>query len=243
VRIDVVTIFPGIFDSPLRESLLGKAVTAGIVDVRVHDLRGFATDRHRQVDDESFGGGPGMVMKPGPVVAAVEALAGGSGEGGPAPRVLLLSPAGRRLDQPFVRQLAAERWLILLCGRYEGVDERVVEALGAEELSIGDYVLSGGEVPALVLLEAVTRLLPGVVGKEQSLARDSFEDGILDHPHYTRPRDFRGLEVPEVLLSGNHAEIERWRREAAEAKTRRNRPDLLPDRPEPEEPGDARVDR
>ena len=239
----MVTIFPGIFDGPLRESLLGKAVASGIVDVRVHDLRDFTTDRHRQVDDEPYGGGPGMVMKPEPVVAAVEALAGGSGEGGPAPRLVLLSPAGRRLDQPFVRELAATPWLILLCGRYEGVDERVVEALGAEELSIGDYVLSGGEVPALVLLEAVTRLLPGVVGKEESLARDSFEDGILDHPHYTRPREFRGLEVPDVLLSGNHAEIDRWRRDAAEAKTRRNRPDLLPDGAPPEEQGGAGADR
>ena len=239
----MVTIFPGIFDGPLRESLLGKAVAGGVVDVRLHDLRDFTTDRHRQVDDEPYGGGPGMVMKPGPVVAAVEALASGSGEGGPAPRVVLLSPAGRRLDQQLVRDLAGEPWLVLVCGRYEGVDERVVEALGAEEVSIGDYVLSGGEVPALVLLEAVTRLVPGVVGKEESLARDSFEDGILDHPHYTRPRDFRGLEVPEVLLSGNHAEIERWRREAAEAKTRRNRPDLLPDRTLPEEPGDAGADR
>jgi tRNA (guanine37-N1)-methyltransferase len=243
VRIDVVTIFPGIFDSPLRESLLGKAVAAGIVDVRVHDLRDFTSDRHRQVDDESYGGGPGMVMKPEPVVAAVEALGEEPGEGLPGRRVILLSPAGRRLDQALVRDLAREPWLVLVCGRYEGVDERVVEALGAEELSIGDYVLSGGEVPALVLLEAVTRLLPGVVGKEESLARESFEDGILDHPHYTRPREFRGLEVPEVLLSGNHAEIERWRREAAEGKTRRNRPDLLPDRAQPGKPGDARANR
>ena len=244
MRLDVVTIFPGIFDSPLRESLLGKAVAAGIVDVHVHDLRDFTTDRNRQVDDESYGGGPGMVMKPEPVVAAVEALGERAGEGLSGPRVILLSPAGRRLDQDLVRDLALEPWLVLVCGRYEGVDERVVEALGAEELSIGDYVLSGGEVPALVLLEAVTRLLPGVVGREESLARDSFEDGILDHPHYTRPRDFRGLEVPEVLLSGNHAEIERWRREAAEAKTRRNRPDLLPERGgPPEEPGRAGPDR
>jgi tRNA (guanine37-N1)-methyltransferase len=241
VRIDVLTIFPGIFDGPLRESLLGRAVAGGLVDIRLHDIRGFASDRHRQVDDEPYGGGPGMVMKPEPVVAAVEAVAG---HRDPAPRVILLSPAGRRLDQDLVRDLGREPWLVLVCGRYEGVDERVVEALGAEEISIGDYVLSGGEVPALVLLEAVTRFLPGVVGKEESLARDSFEDGILDHPHYTRPREFRGLEVPEVLLSGNHAEIERWRREAAEAKTRRNRPDLLP---EPgrslEEPGRAGPDR
>ena len=241
MRIDVLTIFPGIFDGPLRESLLGRAVAGGLVDIRLHDIRGFASDRHRQVDDEPYGGGPGMVMKPEPVVAAVDAVAE---HRDPGPRVILLSPAGRRLDQDLVRDLAREPWLVLVCGRYEGVDERVVEALGAEEISIGDYVLSGGEVPALVLLEAVTRLRPGVVGKEESLARDSFEDGILDHPHYTRPREFRGLEVPEVLLSGNHAEIERWRREAAEAKTRRNRPDLLPEpvRP-PEEPGPARPGR
>ena len=215
------TIFPGIFESPLRESLLGKAIQAGIVDVRVHDIRDFTTDRHRQVDDESYGGGPGMVMKPEPVFAAVESL----GEG--PKRVILLSPAGRRLDQSLVRELAKEPWLVLISGRYEGVDERVVEGLPAEEISIGDYVLSGGEIPALVVLEAVTRLVPGVVGKEESLERESFEEGALDHPHYTRPGEFRGMGVPEVLLSGNHAEVERWRREAAQDKTRRNRPDLL----------------
>jgi len=217
----VFTIFPGIFESPLRESLLGKAIQAGIVDVRVHDIRDFTTDRHRQVDDESYGGGPGMVMKPEPVFAAVESL----GEG--PKRVILLSPAGRRLDQSLVRELAKEPWLVLISGRYEGVDERVVEGLPAEEISIGDYVLSGGEIPALVVLEAVTRLVPGVVGKEESLERESFEEGALDHPHYTRPNEFRGMGVPEVLLSGNHAEVERWRREAAQDKTRRNRPDLL----------------
>ena len=215
------TIFPGIFESPLRESLLGKAIQAGIVDVRVHDIRDFTTDRHRQVDDESYGGGPGMVMKPEPVFAAVESL----GEG--PKRVILLSPAGRRLDQSLVRELAKEPWLVLISGRYEGVDERVVEGLPAEEISIGDYVLSGGEIPALVVLEALTRLVPGVVGKEESLERESFEEGALDHPHYTRPNEFRGMGVPEVLLSGNHAEVERWRREAAQEKTRRNRPDLL----------------
>jgi tRNA (guanine37-N1)-methyltransferase len=193
-----------------------------VVDVRVHDIRDHTTDRHRQVDDESYGGGPGMVMKPEPIVAAVEAL-----EPGPK-RVLLLSPAGRRLEQALVRELAAEPRLVLVAGRYEGVDERVVEGLGAEEISIGDYVLSGGEVPALVVLEAVTRLVPGVIGREESHERDSFgHEGLLDHPHYTRPPEFRGMAVPEVLLSGNHAEIERWRREAAREKTRRNRPDLL----------------
>jgi tRNA (guanine37-N1)-methyltransferase len=222
VRIDVLTIFPGIFESPLRGSLLGRAIAAGLLDVRVHDVRDHTTDTHRQVDDESYGGGPGMVMKPEPIFAAVEALE-------PDPkRVLLLSPAGRRLDQALVRELAAEPWLVLVAGRYEGVDERVVDGLGAEEISIGDYVLSGGEVPALVVLEAVTRLVPGVIGREESHERDSFgRDGLLDHPHYTRPPKFRGMAVPEVLLSGNHAEIERWRREAAREKTRRNRPDLL----------------
>jgi tRNA (guanine37-N1)-methyltransferase len=221
VRIDVFTIFPGIVEGPLRESLLGKAIEAGIVDVRVHDIRAFVTDKHRQVDDEPYGGGPGMVLKPEPVFAAVESLREGT------KRVIVLSPAGRRLDQPLVRELAKEPWLVLISGRYEGVDERVVEGLPAEEVSIGDYVLSGGEIPALVVLEAVTRLIPGVVGKEESLERESFEDGFLDHPHYTRPSEFRGIAVPDVLLSGNHAEVERWRREAAEEKTRRNRPDLL----------------
>ncbi len=222
MRIDVLTIFPGILESPLRESLLGKAIEKGVLDVRVHDIRDHATDKHRQVDDESYGGGPGMVMKPEPIFAAVEAL-------GPDPkRVLLLSPAGRRLDQALVRELAVEPWLVLVAGRYEGVDERVVEGLGTEEISIGDYVLSGGEVPALVVLEAVTRLVPGVIGRDESHERDSFgHDGLLDHPHYTRPPEFRGMAVPEVLLSGDHAAIERWRREASREKTRRNRPDLL----------------
>jgi len=221
VRIDVLTIFPGIFADPLRESLLGKAIADGVLDVRLHDIRDFATDKHRQVDDESYGGGPGMVMKPEPIFSAVESLGAGKR------RILLLSPAGRRLDQALVRELAEEPWLVLVCGRYEGVDERVVEGLPAEEVSIGDYVLSGGEVPALVLLEAVTRLVPGVIGREESHERDSFgPEGILDHPHYTRPAEFRGMRVPEVLLSGNHAAIEAWRREAGREKTRRNRPDL-----------------
>lgn len=226
MRIDVLTIFPGIFEGPLRQSLLGKAVEGGVLDLRVHDIRGFATDKHRQVDDESYGGGPGMVMKPDPIFAAVASLGDGP------KRVILLSPAGRRLDQALVRELSREPWLVLICGRYEGVDERVAEGLPAEEVSIGDYVLSGGEVPALALLEAVTRLVPGVIGKEESHECDSFEDDLLDHPHYTRPAEFRGMRVPEVLMSGNHAEIERWRREAALRKTRKNRPDLLEGRPD-----------
>jgi tRNA (guanine37-N1)-methyltransferase len=221
VRIEILTIFPGIFESPLRESLLGRAIAGGLLDVRLRDIRDFATDRHRQVDDEPYGGGPGMVMKPEPIFAAMEAI---SDPG----RTILLSPAGRRLDQALVRELAEEPALTLICGRYEGVDERVVLGLPVEELSVGDYVVSGGEAPAFVLLEAVARLIPGVIGREESHERDSFgEQGLLDHPHYTRPSEFRGMLVPSVLLSGNHAEIDRWRREAALEKTRRNRPDLL----------------
>ena len=222
LRVDVLTIFPGIFDGPLRESLLGRAIEEGTLDVRVHDIRAHAQDRHRTVDDYSFGGGPGMVMKAEPIFRAVEAL------GEEPRRVVLLSPAGRPLDQALVRELAAERRLVLICGRYEGVDERVVEGLGAEEISIGDFVLAGGEVAALAVLEAVARLVPGVVGNEASLVSESFETGVVDHPHYTRPRSFRGMDVPEVLLSGDHARIAEWRRRAALEKTARNRPDLLP---------------
>lgn len=222
VRIDILTLFPGIFDGPLRESLLGRAIESGPVEVRVHDVREHAHDKHRQVDDYGFGGGPGMVMKPEPIFAAVESL----GEGDK--RIILLSAAGRRLDQALVRELADERWLVLICGRYEGVDERVLEGLAAEEVSIGDFVLAGGEVAALALVEAVTRLIPGVVGNEESLAAESFEGGLLDYPHYTRPASFRGMDVPEVLLSGDHAKINEWRRRAALEKTRKNRADLVP---------------
>ena len=221
MRVDIVTIFPGIFASPLRVSLLGRAIARGLLDVRVHDLRAFANDKHRTTDDQAYGGGPGMVMKPEPLFAVVESLGPERG------RTILLSPAGRRLDRDLVHELAAESRLVLICGRYEGVDERVVEGLPAEEVSIGDYVLSGGEVPALVVLEAVARLIPGVIGREESHRRDSFEGGLLDHPQYTRPMDFRGMRVPDVLVSGDHAAIERWRQEAALEKTRRNRPDLL----------------
>jgi len=226
VRIDVFTIFPAVVEAPLPGSLLGRAIGAGVLDVRVHDLRQWSADRHRTVDDAPFGGGPGMVMKPEPFFAAVESLDPDRG------RVLLMSPAGRRLDQELVRALSSEPHLTILCGRYEGVDERVVDGLPAEEISIGDYVLSGGELPALVLIEAVTRLVPGVIGREASHEQDSFSaDGLLDHPHYTRPQEFRGLAVPDVLVSGNHGEVDRWRRDAAIEKTRRNRPDLRDDRP------------
>jgi len=221
----VFTIFPAVVEAPLPGSLLGRAIGAGVLDVRVHDLRQWSVDRHRTVDDAPFGGGPGMVMKPEPFFAAVESLDPDRG------RVLLMSPAGRRLDQELVRALSSEPHLTILCGRYEGVDERVADGLPAEEISIGDYVLSGGELPALVLIEAVTRLVPGVIGKEASHEQDSFTAaGLLDHPHYTRPREFRGMSVPEVLVSGNHGEVDRWRREAAIEKTRRNRPDLTNDR-------------
>lgn len=223
MRVDIFTIFPGIFEGPLRESLLGKAVAAGVVDVRVHDIREFSTDRHRQVDDVPFGGGPGMVMKPEPIFEAVESL------GSENKRVLILSPAGKRLDQAFAGELATEPWVVLICGRYEGIDERVVQGLSAEEVSIGDYVLAGGEVAALVVLEAVARLVPGVVGREESIRQESFQVGLLDHPQYTRPQEFRGMAVPEVLLSGDHSRIREWRRQAAIEKTRRVRPDLLPE--------------
>jgi len=225
VRIDVFTIFPAVVEAPLRGSLLSRAIGAGVLDVRVHDLRQWSVDRHRTVDDAPFGGGPGMVMKPEPFFAAVESLDPDRG------RPLLMSPAGRRLDQELVRALSSEPHLTILCGRYEGVDERVVDGLPAEEISIGDYVLSGGELPALVLIEAVTRLVPGGIGKEASHEQDSFSaGGLLDHPHYTRPQEFRGMSVPEVLVSGNHREVDRWRHDAASEKTRRNRPDLTNDR-------------
>lgn len=221
MRVDILTIFPEIFESPLKASLLGKAIDAGTLDVRVHDIRNHTADKHHQTDDEPYGGGPGMVMKPEPIFAAVDSLGDGD------KRVIVLSPAGRHFDQKLAGELAADPWLILIAGRYEGLDERVVQGLPAEEISIGDYVLSGGEIPALVVLEAVTRLVPGVVGSEDSLEQESFENGMLDHPQYTRPPEFRGLRVPDELVSGDHAAIERWRRDAAIEKTRRNRPDLL----------------
>jgi tRNA (guanine37-N1)-methyltransferase len=222
VLIDVFTIFTEAFEGPLGAGLLGKARAAGSIQIRVHDLRDWAEGPHRALDDSPFGGGPGMVMKVEPIFAAVESLDPDRG------RAILLSPAGRRLDQNVVEELSVEPHLTLLCGRYEGVDERVVEGLPAEEISIGDYVLSGGELPAMVLIEAVSRLIPGVIGNRDSHRADSFSDpGLLDHPHYTRPQEFRGMRVPEILMSGDHGKVRAWRREAAAAKTRRNRPDLL----------------
>jgi tRNA (guanine37-N1)-methyltransferase len=224
VKIDLITIFPRMVDAGLTEGVVGRARTAGILDIVVHNLRDFTTDRHHVVDDVPFGGGPGMVMKPEPFFAALAAIRARRGE---PEAVILLSPAGERFTQAGARRLATSGHLVLLCGRYEGIDERVREALATEELSIGDYVLSGGEVPALAVVDAVARLVPGVVGDDQSVEADSFTRGLLDYPHYTRPAEFEGRRVPEVLLSGHHAEIRRWRREAALARTRERRPDLL----------------
>jgi tRNA (guanine37-N1)-methyltransferase len=224
LRVDVVTIFPDALRPFFSAALLGKAAERGLVDVRVHDLRDYTTDRHRKVDDEPFGGGPGMVMTPEPFFKAVEALAADRSPDNP--RVILLSPQGRKLDQAIARDLSRLRWIMLLCGRYEGVDERVAAHLVDEELSIGDYVLAGGEAAAAVVVDAVARLVPGVVGEPGSIERESFEDGALDHPHYTRPAEFRGYAVPEVLLSGDHAAVARWRSDEAERRTRERRPDL-----------------
>jgi len=220
MRIDVFTIFPSMIEGFAAQSLLGKAQDSGVLDVRTHDLREFATDVHRSVDDSPFGGGAGMVLLPEPVFAAVE-------QAEPPRPLLYLSPAGRRLDQAWARELASTDGFSLLCGRYEGVDERVREHLVDGELSIGDYVLGGGEVAALVVLEAVGRLVPGVMGNDTSADDESFSDGLLEYPHYTRPAELRGWAVPDVLRSGDHGKVARWRRAQALARTRSQRPDLL----------------
>ncbi len=220
-RIDILTIFPELVEPFLKGSLLGAALREGRLGVHVTDIRAFSTDRHQRVDDAPYGGGDGMVLCCEPVVGAVEAVAQ------PGARVIALSPRGRVLHQTLVEELARERQLVLLCGRYAGFDERILGETGAEELSIGDYVLSGGEAAALVLTEAVSRLVPGVIGNPRSPEHDSFSDGLLEHPLYTRPPEFRGRGVPEVLLSGNHAESEKYRREQAIRLTRQRRPDLL----------------
>jgi tRNA (guanine37-N1)-methyltransferase len=223
MRIDILTLFPEIVEGPLKASLLGKALEQGLMKVAVHDIRESTTDRHKTADDAPFGGGPGMVMKCEPVFAAVESLGGKNS----LERIILLSPRGRRLDQSLLRDLAQADDMVLICGRYEGVDERISSGLCTDEVSIGDYVLSGGELPALVLVEALSRMVPGVVGDWESVETDSFYDGILGPPQYTRPREFRGMEVPSVLLEGNHALIARWRRKEALRVTRDRRPDLL----------------
>lgn len=225
MRIDILTLFPEMVNGPLRASLLGKALAEGRMDVEVTNIRDFTTDRHNTVDDSPYGGGAGMVMKCEPIFSAVESLRTRNS----LERVILLSPRGQRLTQAKVRELAACPDLVLLCARYEGVDERVSQALVTEEISIGDYVLSGGELPALVLVEAISRMLPGVIGDWESVETDSFYQGILGFPQYTRPPEFRGMEVPAVLREGNHAAIRRWRRREALRATRERRPDLLID--------------
>jgi tRNA (guanine37-N1)-methyltransferase len=225
MRFDIVTIFPEMVRQAVAAGIIGRAIERGTLHVEVHDLRSFTTDRHHVVDDVPYGGGPGMVLKPEPIFRALDAI---EADGGAKPVVVLTSPQGTRVSQPVVERLARAERLVVVCGRYEGVDERVRSRVH-EEVSIGDYVLSGGELPALVIVDAVARLVPGVVGDEQSVAEDSFSRGLLDFPHYTRPAEWEGAKVPDVLLSGNHAAIRRWRKREALARTVARRPDLLAD--------------
>ena len=221
MKIDVLTLFPAMFAGPLDESIIKRARLKGLLDLKIHDLRQWTHDRHRTVDERPFGGGPGMLMKPEPLFEAVESLRREK------TRVILFSPAGRKFDQAIARELAQQENLLLVTGHYEGFDERVREALVDDELSIGDYVLTNGALPAMVVVDAVTRLLPGALGDDESSHDESFSAGLLEYPQYTRPADFRGMKVPEILLSGNHAEIEKWRREQARLRTKERRPDLL----------------
>jgi tRNA (guanine37-N1)-methyltransferase len=230
MRFDIITIFPEIFRGVFDFGIIRRAVEAGLVEINIHDLRDSTYDRHRQVDDRPFGGGAGMVMKPEPLFRAVEAIT----EGAAGLDVVLLSPQGRLFDQQIAREFSRRARVVLICGRYEGIDERVAEHLVSDELSIGDYVLSGGEIPAMVVVDAVTRLLPGALGCEQSAETESFVSGLLDYPHYTRPAEYRGYRVPDVLLSGHHAEIEAWRRRKAVEKTTRRRSDLIEALPDDE---------
>jgi tRNA (guanine37-N1)-methyltransferase len=224
VKFDIVTIFPRMVKAGLEEGIVARARQAGVLDVIVHDLRDFAADRHRVVDDAAFGGGPGMVLKPEPMFRAIESI---RTERGTPETIILPSPQGARFTHEVAADLSRQTHVVVLCGRYEGVDERVREGLATREISIGDYVVSGGELPALVLLDAVTRLLPGAVGDPESVEADSFVRGLLDHPHYTRPADFRGMKVPEVLLSGHHEQVRRWRLRQALRRTVERRPDLI----------------
>ena len=224
MKFDIVPIFPRMIDAALAEGVVSRGIANGALDVKVHDLRDHTTDRHRSVDDMPYGGGPGMVMKPEPLVRAVEEIRRGRGT---PDAVILLSPQGTRFTQAEAVRLSRLRHIVLLCGRYEGMDERVAALVGADEVSLGDFVVSGGELPAMIVVDAVSRLVPGVVGDEQSVAEDSFARGLLDYPHYTRPAEFAGLKVPDVLMSGHHAEVRRWRRKTALARTLDRRPDLI----------------
>ncbi len=225
MKFDIVTIFPEMFRGPLTESIVKRAVEKRVIEIALHDLRVFAEDAHRQVDDAPFGGGGGMVFKPEPIFSAVEKIK--EQQKGERSRIILLSPQGERFDQRKAEELCAYERLILLCGRYEGVDERVRQYLADEELSIGDFVLTGGELAAMVIIDSITRLLPGVIGNAESAGKDSFSAGILGYPQYTRPADFRGMTVPEILLSGNHEEIQQWRKQKAIENTLKKRPDLI----------------
>jgi tRNA (guanine37-N1)-methyltransferase len=233
MTIDILTLFPAICRAPLNESMMKRAQEKSLLDLRIHNLRDWTTDKHHVVDDAPFGGGQGMVMKPEPIFAAVEELRARARETSNAQlqssKVLLMSPAGKRLDQQMATAFSGEDHLIIICGHYEGVDHRVIEHLVDMEVSIGDYVLTNGAIAAVVLVDAVARLLPGVLGHEQSAADDSFSSGLLEAPQYTRPAEFRGWRVPEILLSGNHAEIATWRQDKALKRTRENRPDLVKD--------------
>ena len=221
MKIDVLTLFPAMFAGPLDESIVKRARAEGLLDLAIHNLRDYTHDRHRTVDDKPFGGGPGMLLKPEPIFEAVEKLSREK------TRLILLTPAGRKFNHAIARELARQEHLLLVCGSYEGFDERVREALANDELSIGDYVLTNGALPAMVIIDAVTRLLPGALGDDQSSHDESFSCGLLEYPQYTRPAEFRGMKVPEVLLSGNHAEIEKWRLEQAKQRTKERRRDLL----------------
>jgi tRNA (guanine37-N1)-methyltransferase len=221
MKIDVLTLFPAMFAGPLDESIIARARRAGLLDLGIHNLRDYAHDRHKSVDDRPFGGGPGMLLKPEPIFEAVEKLAG------ERTRVILLSPAGRVFNQTIARELAQFEELLIITGHYEGFDERIREQLADDELSIGDYVLTNGALPAMVIIDAVTRLLPGALGDDQSSQEESFSHGLLEYPQYTRPAEFGGMKVPEVLLSGNHAEIAKWRAEQSRQRTVERRPDLM----------------
>jgi tRNA (guanine37-N1)-methyltransferase len=232
VRFDVLTLFPGIFDGFLEESILKRAQNEGLLTIHLHDIRDWATDKHRTVDDYPYGGGAGMVMKPEPIFAAVEAV---QPLAEPPGKVVLLTPQGRVFNQRVAGELSEQPRVLLLCGRYEGVDERVREHLVDDEISVGDYVLGGGELAAMVVIETVARLIPGVLGSAESLRQESHSEGLLEYPQYTRPPEFRGWRVPDILLSGHHGEVEKWRQEQRLKRTRERRPDLFPpnDRPDP----------
>ncbi|MFZ2493671.1 MAG: tRNA (guanosine(37)-N1)-methyltransferase TrmD [Thermoanaerobaculia bacterium] len=224
LRVDFITIFPRMFEPLLAEGVIARGIKAGLLDVRIWDLRDYATDRHRSTDDEAYGGGPGMVMLGEPVLRCVEAI---RGDGGQAPHVVLTSPQGRQFSQPVARELTGRQWVVFLCGRYEGFDHRVHQILQPDEISVGDFVVSGGELPAMLMADAMGRLIEGVVGNAGSVEEDSFFRGLLDYPHYTRPEELRGLRVPDILLSGHHENIRRWRKEQALRATLERRPDLL----------------